>query len=203
MPPDEEQRWNLNIRYHRTVLDALPSGARTALDVGCGDGVLTFDLARRGLCAVGLDSDAASVRRAASARRTSTATHFVVGDLLSAPFKPGSFDVVASIAMLHHVDAVAGLRSMRQLVRPGGVLVIVGFARPSSIGDRARAIVGHALKRAMQLRGRYWEHRAPTIWPPPQTSSELATLVDRELPGATFRNALSGRYVAIWERPAR
>jgi hypothetical protein len=41
--------WNWNIHYQRVVLDALPSDAATALDVGSGDGLLAFDLAARGL----------------------------------------------------------------------------------------------------------------------------------------------------------
>ena len=163
----EDRLWNLNIRYHRVVLDAIPSGARTALDVGCGDGLLTFDIAGQGLLVTGLDTDAASVRRAASDSRASDTTRFVVGDLFSFLSEDGSFDLVASIAMLHHVDAEAGVRRMRELVRPGGVLAIVGFARPSGFGDRTRAIAGMALKRSAQLRGRYWEHGAPVAWPPP------------------------------------
>ena len=197
----DESRWNLNIHYHRIVLEAIPAEARTALDVGCGDGLLTFDFADRGLDVIGLDPDDASVRRATSDQRAGDRTRFVVGDLFSFPLELGSFDVVASVAMLHHVDAEAGVRRMRELVRPGGVLAIVGFARPSGVRDRARAVAGLVLKRAVQLRGRYWEHRAPVVWPPPLSSKEMADLVERELPGSSFRNVLSNRYIAIWTKP--
>ncbi len=197
----DDQRWNLNIHYHRVVLESIPSAARTALDVGSGDGVLSFDLADRGLQVTGLDTDAASVQRAASDDRASEKTRFVVGDLFTVALEPASFDVVASVAMLHHVDAEAGIRRMRDLVGPGGVLVIVGFASPSGMGDRVRAIAGFSLKRYAQLRGRYWEHHAPVAWPPPLSSTEMSALVGRELPGAKFRNVLSNRYTAIWTKP--
>ncbi len=197
----DDPRWNLNIRYHRAVLDVIPGEARTALDVGCGDGLLTFDLADRGLFVTGLDVDEASVQRASADRRAKDTTHFVVGDLLSCPLVPGSFDVVASVAMLHHLDAGAGLRRMRELVRPGGVLAIVGFAGPSGLGDRGRALAGLALKRSAQVRGRYWEHHAPVAWPPPLSSRRMKALVERELPGARFRNVLSNRYTAVWMKP--
>ena len=198
----KEPRWNLNIQYHRVVLDAIAVHARTALDVGCGDGLLAFDLAARGLRVTGVDSDTASIQRASADDRASDATRFVVGDFFTFPFEAGSFDVVASIATLHHVDAQAGIRRMRALVRPGGVIVIVGFATSSDIGDRARAIAGGLLKRSMQLLGRYWEHNAPTVWPPPLSSREMAALIERELPGAKFRKLLSNRYVAIWIQPS-
>lgn len=193
----DDLRWNLNIHCHRVVLESIPRAAKTALDVGSGDGVLSFDLADRGLQVTGLDTDEASVQRAASDGRASDNTRFVVGDLFTVALEPGSFDVVASVAMLHHVDAEIGIRRMCDLLSPGGVLVIVGFASPSGMGDRVRAIAGLTLKRTAQLRGRYWEHHAPVAWPPPLSSGEMSTLVERELPGAKFRNVLSNRYTAI------
>jgi trans-aconitate methyltransferase len=37
--------------------------------------------------------------------------------------------VVASIAALHHVDTAAGLERMRDRLRPGGVLAVIGLPR--------------------------------------------------------------------------
>ena len=196
-----DPRWNLNIRYHRVVLNAIPSDARTALDIGCGDGLLTFDLAERGLQVTGIDPHEPSIERARADKRVTTSTRFVVADLFDNPFEPGSFDMVASIAMLHHVDAEAGVRRMRELVRPGGVVVIVGFAGPSTVADHVRAAAGQLLKQSMKLRGRYWEHHAPVMWPPPLSSKQMAALVERELPGATIRHVLSNRFTAVWTRP--
>ncbi|HEY3833872.1 MAG TPA: class I SAM-dependent methyltransferase [Acidimicrobiia bacterium] len=194
--------WNWNIHHQRVVLDAVPNEAATALDVGSGDGLLAFDLAARGLDVTGIDLDGESVERArADARATSTATTFVLGDLFDHPFEPHSFDVVASISMLHHVDATAGLRRMRELVRPGGTLVVVGFARPSTAIDCARVVVGGLVAYAMKFTGRYWEHNAPTVWPPPCTMHEMRGLVAHELPEARFRGLLPSRYAAVWSAP--
>jgi 2-polyprenyl-3-methyl-5-hydroxy-6-metoxy-1,4-benzoquinol methylase len=90
----DDPRWNLNIHYQRAVLEALPAGARTALDVGCGDGLLTFDLADRGLEVTGLDVDEASIHRARSDQRAGDKTHFLVGDFFSTPLE--SFPAHAS-----------------------------------------------------------------------------------------------------------
>ena len=54
---------------------------------------------------------------------------YVHGNVLTHPFPHGSFDLVASIATLHHLDMAAGLQRLGELVRPGGVLVVVGLAR--------------------------------------------------------------------------
>lgn len=199
--PDPQDRWNLNIHYHRVVLDAVPAGAANALDVGCGNGLLSFELAARGLAVVGIDPDAPSIERARADTEASDRTEFICADVFTHRFEPASFDVVASIAMLHHVDAEAGLRRMRELVRPGGVLAIVGFAMPSGPMDLALIAAGFVRTKARALRGRYWEHDAPVCWPPPMSMDEMRALVERELPGARFRRHMAHRYSVVWRAP--
>ncbi len=196
-----EPRWNLNIHYHRILLEAMPPDARTALDIGCGDGLLSFDLADQGLDVVGIDLHAASIERARADPRATHHTEFVCGDVFTHPFDPASFDLVAASAMLHHVDARKGLRRMRQLVRPGGVIAVVGFAQPDGMRDRALALAGAAVKRAGQVRRRYWEHNAPIAWPPPLTTGQMQELGCDELPGATFRHLMSNRFSLVWTAP--
>src|SRR5450759_3945001 len=126
-PPPDAQRWNHNIHYHRVLLDAVPPGARTALDIGCGGGLLVRQLAGRVERVIGVDVDAASI---ATARATPHPQNveFVLGDVLTLPLEPGSFDAVTAVAVLHHLDCVEGLTRMRDLVRPGGMLGVVGLA---------------------------------------------------------------------------
>lgn len=195
------RRWNWNIHYHRVPLDAIPDGAKTALDIGSGDGLLSFDLAASGLEVVGIDVDETSVERATGASECTDRTTFVHGDVFSHPFEPASFDLVASSAMLHHVDAVDGLRRMAELVRPGGVVAIVGFATESGPVDHVLAGLGRVARIAAELTGRHWGHHAPICWPPPLSIDEMRSLVERELPGATFRRRVSNRYSVVWRRP--
>ncbi|MGH9064388.1 MAG: class I SAM-dependent methyltransferase [Acidimicrobiales bacterium] len=54
-------RWNHNLQYHQVVLDALPEGCRSALDVGCGEGTLARQLWQSVPVVVGIDRDQASV----------------------------------------------------------------------------------------------------------------------------------------------
>jgi SAM-dependent methyltransferase len=195
-------RWNLNIHYHGVILDAVPAGAVTALDVGSGNGLLSFDLAGRGLEVTGVDPDVASVERAMADPARSARTSFITADVFTHPFPPASFDLVASSAMLHHVDAERGLRRMRELVRPGGVLAIVGFAMPSGLLDRALIGAGFVYASSRKLTGRYWEHDAPKTWPPPCSIDEMRSLAERELPGAGFRRHMAHRYSIIWRADA-
>ena len=196
-----DDRWNLNIASHRRILDVVPGGARTAIDLGCGEGLLAFDLADSGLDVVGLDRHVLSVERARSDLRAGDRTSFVVCDMLDHPFRPASFDVVTSIAALHHVDTERALGRVRELVRPGGVVAFVTFARASSPGDVARAVRGSAVSRVRRAQGRWWDHASPLVWPPALRSRDLARLVERELPGASFRPGLGARFEVTWTAP--
>ena len=198
----DDQRWNLNIHYHRVFLNAIPAAATTALDVGCGDGLLTFDLAERGLEVAGVDPHGPSIERARTDLRATDRTMFICADVFTADLQPASFDLVAASAVLHHIDARVGLRRMKQLVRPGGVIAVVGFGRPDGAKDRLLEVGGAATKRLQVVRRQYWEHNAPISWPPPCTTGEMRQLGCEELPGASFRRLMSNRFSLIWTAPA-
>ena len=44
MIPITSRRWNHNIHYHGVILKEVLEGVRMALDVGCGNGLLTREL---------------------------------------------------------------------------------------------------------------------------------------------------------------
>src|SRR5262245_47756952 len=118
------QQWNANIQYHPLLLEAIPRGAQLVLDVGCGDGILTAELARAGVRrVVGLDLDAAVLDRA-KARHPHTSIEWLHGDVFAVPFDRGAFDAVVSVATLHHVDAEEGLVRFADLVKTGGVVAV-------------------------------------------------------------------------------
>jgi len=54
---------------------------------------------------------------------------FIVGDFLAWPFPAGSFGLISCVAAQHHMDAPAALARMKQLLAPGGSLVVISVAR--------------------------------------------------------------------------
>lgn len=199
MIPDGE-RWNHNIHYHRVVESALPDRCQSALDVGCGEGVLTRHLRRHVPHVVGIDVDERSISLAVQ-QSPSREIEYVIGDVLTHQFERGSFDAVTSVATLHHLDAEAGLKRMAELVAPGGALVLVGLARsrlPQDLHWEVAAAVTHRLH---VLRRGYWEHSAPKVWPPPLTFPQMQTLSAAVLPGAIFRRHALWRYSIVWMKP--
>ncbi|MGR8007259.1 class I SAM-dependent methyltransferase [Streptomyces hypolithicus] len=97
------------------------------LDVGCGPGTITADLAA--LVApgrvTGVDAaqDVLGRGRDAVAERGLGNVEFAVADVHALDFPDDSFDVVHAHQVLQHVgDPVAALREMRRVCRPGGVV---------------------------------------------------------------------------------
>jgi hypothetical protein len=64
-----------------------------------------------------IDRDPASVDRAQS-QDASSDIEYLLGEFLTYPFQPASFDLIVSIAALHHMDATAGLDRMRHSCGP-------------------------------------------------------------------------------------
>ena len=131
--------------HHASVLAS--HGARTAadsaayllphlregllvLDVGCGPGTITLDLAE----AVGpsgqvvgvenVDGPLDQARRLAAARGDDR-TRFELADVMRLPYAGASFDVVHAHQVLQHLtDPVGALREMARVARPGGLVAV-------------------------------------------------------------------------------
>jgi ubiquinone/menaquinone biosynthesis C-methylase UbiE len=94
------------------------------LDVGCGPGSITVELASLVASTVGLD---ASEEAIAWARKLDPrgGVEFVVGSAYELPFEDRSFDVVFGHQVLQHLaDPVDALREWRRVLRPGGIVAV-------------------------------------------------------------------------------
>jgi ubiquinone/menaquinone biosynthesis C-methylase UbiE len=97
------------------------------LDVGCGPGTITVDLARRVPegHVTGIDRADDVIAAAAAEAHSAAVTNvsFATGDVYGLGFDDDSFDVVHAHQVLQHVaDPVAALVEMRRVCRPGGVV---------------------------------------------------------------------------------
>jgi demethylmenaquinone methyltransferase / 2-methoxy-6-polyprenyl-1,4-benzoquinol methylase len=101
----------------------------SALDVACGSGKLTAELARRAGPkgrVVGLDFSVAMLE---VARRDHQGIEFIEGDALDLPFDDASFDVsTIAFGLRNLADPVRGLREMLRVVKRRAV--VLEFVRP-------------------------------------------------------------------------
>jgi demethylmenaquinone methyltransferase / 2-methoxy-6-polyprenyl-1,4-benzoquinol methylase len=102
------------------------AGAEVAVDVACGTGALTAELAALapGAVVVGFDFSQEMLRRAGRGR-------FAAGDALALPLADASVDVVTIAFGLRNLpEPGQGLLEFRRVLRPGGRLVVCEFSTP-------------------------------------------------------------------------
>ena len=120
-------RWRTAENSAAYLLPLLEPGMRL-LDVGCGPGTITMDLAEHlgptgRVTALERTDAALGLAREEAARRGTSTVDFAVGDVTALDLPDGSFDVVHAHQVLQHVDdPVRALREMRRVCRPGGVV---------------------------------------------------------------------------------
>jgi SAM-dependent methyltransferase len=133
-------------RYWRYLFAGVPLDElkdATGLEVGCGGGRFSGFLATHMRALVALDGSMA-VETAARNLAELPNTVVVRSDLREAPFGPGSFDFIACIGVLHHLDyAPDAFRSLTKLLAPGGRILIFVYSRPKP-GTARSLVVGTA-----------------------------------------------------------
>jgi SAM-dependent methyltransferase len=110
------------------LLDRLRPGL-SLLDVGCGPGTITADLAEivapGRVVAIDAAADVLTKAREFADQRGLANLEFAAGDVHALEFPDGAFDVVHAHQVLQHVgDPVAALRELRRVCRPGGVVAV-------------------------------------------------------------------------------
>jgi demethylmenaquinone methyltransferase/2-methoxy-6-polyprenyl-1,4-benzoquinol methylase len=135
-------RW----RRRTAAASGLGPGGR-ALDVACGSGKLTAELARLagGGLVVGMDF---SGRMLLEAQRKEPGPSYARGDALRLPFPDRTFDAVTiAFGLRNLADPELGLREMARVLKPGGRAVVLEFVRPrpGPLGRLYRAYLVHVL----------------------------------------------------------
>jgi SAM-dependent methyltransferase len=110
-------------------LELLPPPGRATLDVGCGEGRVGAELARRGHRVTGVDS---SARMVELARQRHDA---VVADATALPFADASFDLVVAYMSLMNMDDLDGaVGEIGRVLERGGRLCSADI-HPFNVGE--------------------------------------------------------------------
>jgi len=130
----------INHEFVHEIEAAVPLAGTAALDIGCGDGKRTTEIAQYCASVTGIDPNAEKIA-AATARQLPNAT-FVAGSAEALPFADNSFDVVFFTLSLHHVPVVSMASALNEAVRvvkPAGYVVVLELGQTGSYYDAERA----------------------------------------------------------------
>lgn len=158
------------------VLAELTSGM-DVLDVGCGPGNITLDLASYVApgSVTGVDRDPGVIEKAElmRAERGVENAVFTTGDVYALGYPDGRFDVVHAHQVLQHLtEPVAALVEMRRVLRPSGILAV----RDSDYGAK--------------------------IWDPQDPMLDRWMDLYHDVTRANGAEADAGRYLGGWVRSA-
>ena len=132
----------------------LPERASDVLDLGCGTGSLSLLASEQGHHVTGVDSSPAMIGLA-RAKLAGRDAAFLVGDAAAPPVGEQRFDVVLVRHLLWALpDPGRVLRHWRELVRPGGRLVLVEgvWGTVTPVGIPARVLTGLLTPLAAEVR---------------------------------------------------
>lgn len=161
------------------IRDAISSNTVTegtrpkVLEVGCGPGYLSLELARAGFDVTGIDLSAQVIRVAKKFAADDPwgeqrgPLKYIFGDFCAVgDLEIGSFDVVIFLGALHHFpDQAATLDRVTQLLKPTGIVVVHEPVRDRV--TRGNAVFAHLLRVLLSTSSGFYKH-----FPIPADTSE-------------------------------
>ena len=111
------------------IKNVFPASLVKVLDIGCGAGFLSNDLAKEEFEVTGFDASEQSLRVARSHDKTGR-VDYKIGDANNLPFADGSFEVVTAMDFLEHVEDPAHIiAEAARVLAPGGLFFFHTFNR--------------------------------------------------------------------------
>jgi ArsR family transcriptional regulator len=132
------------------------------VDIGCGEGYLTVEVARWAAHVVAVDRSPAVLARAKAlaGRRRATNIVFKRGEIERLPIDDASADLALMSQALHHApDPAAALREAVRILRPGGRVLVLDLGRHDEgwvrekLGDQHLGFAPDDLERLMRAAG--------------------------------------------------
>jgi 2-polyprenyl-3-methyl-5-hydroxy-6-metoxy-1,4-benzoquinol methylase len=197
----DPEGWNHNAHYHDRLLAAVPRPCARALDVGCGLGRFARRLAAVSNVVDALDSNEDVVQQARVLSASAGHVRVVRADFMHWT-AADTYDFISMVAVLHHLPFDDALRKSAALLRPGGVLAVLGLERLQSLlGATVQSLLAFPVSGYYRVTRGTSPVSAP-ILEPAMTLAEIRQRARAILPGATIRRHLLWRYSLIWTKPA-
>lgn len=122
--------WELNLP---AMLELLPAPGRLTLDIACGEGRLSRELARLGHRVIGIDSSPSLL---AAAHASDPDGEMLLADAAALPLDDGMADLaVASMALMTVNDVPAVVAEVARVLAPGGRFLVTLLHPVDTWGD--------------------------------------------------------------------
>ena len=117
-------RAQIDAHWHVDARERFALAGRSAIDVGCGAGLLAEPLARMGAKVTGVDAAPENIAAAkAHAAGQGLAISYFAGELAALP--SATFDLVTSMEVVEHVtDPAAFIAELAARLAPGGLMIL-------------------------------------------------------------------------------
>lgn len=179
--PGHDSYW----RFHRDVfLEIVPAPSRRTLDLGCGEGRFSRDLAALGHDIVGVDVSPTMI---SAAREAAEEMEFHEADAAAAlPFDDNTFGLVVAFVSLQDVDDLHGaIRETGRVLAPGGRLCLA-IVHPFNSAGLFAAREPHA---PFVVEGSYFERRTTDL--AVERDGRTMRFVSRHAPLETYLGELA------------
>jgi ubiquinone/menaquinone biosynthesis C-methylase UbiE len=102
---------------------------RQVCELGCGTGMLTYELAKRGavVSAIDISAEAVKITREKVSMFSPAQIKIRQMDACDLSFKDNSFDIITGTFILHHIDILKAASEIKRVLKPGGQAV---FSEP-------------------------------------------------------------------------
>lgn len=131
--PAGKRRW---FRRCRLFKEFMGNHKSRVLEIGCGTGLFTKELAGTDNTVVAVDISDTLVMKAKE-RVSSGNVYFVVGNACETGFNSGSFDFIVGSSSLHHLDVESALKEFCRILKAGGRMM---FTEPNMMNPQVALI---------------------------------------------------------------
>jgi 2-polyprenyl-3-methyl-5-hydroxy-6-metoxy-1,4-benzoquinol methylase len=144
-------KWDHNRQYQNYLIKYIPKNCNYILDIGCGTGELTKKLSLFGKEIIGIDISENMVNEAEKRNYDEKIRYIKISveDYLEETDK--QFDIIISIAALHHMNEEKVLKMMRNKLTESGKILILDLVQNKTIVDYFLTIIATILNPLVML----------------------------------------------------
>jgi 2-polyprenyl-3-methyl-5-hydroxy-6-metoxy-1,4-benzoquinol methylase len=137
--------WDHNQQYQNYLIKNIPPKNEYVLDIGCGTGELTKKLLEKGEKIIGIDVAEKMIQEANKRNSHKQIEYICTTAEKYLEETEKTFDIIISIAALHHMDEKTILAKMKDKLTKGGQILILDLIKEKEPVDYVVSFIGMIL----------------------------------------------------------